>query len=568
MRLLLRPALCAFGVAVAVGGLTARAEAPLTHHAERATKPDGVRIARVDNTPSSHVPLPCGVNPLPVVLQQPPPPPPGTICDGTYCVSLAAVSASIHQQLDCNVMGYAFFVGNSLTGANALFGSYGTARTSKNPPAANFTPDSKMQIASTSKVLTGLAALKIMGSDINKPAYTYFPWTTPANSIVRNITSRQFVSQTSGVMKYDANNDVDSDLQTFLTQPTPNPGAPADCDVANPQYPILAPNQYCYSNVNFAIMRDVLPMYVQTTSTDPLTLADKYVGLVTKNVFTPVGVSNVGCTASATTAYALGYYFPATGPGTTFNDNTQGDLRLNCGAWGWWVSVRDYASVLVSLNNGDGKILNACGVHDMITNPAIHAVGWDTNSTDGQGHRWIEKNGGDGWATGQGVGSVSTSVVLWIGRDGCVVKGKGIAAIPGVAAALFINSNFRGADPFGLFNGKITGPGPLALSGGLVSGGTASLGVANQVIAFSSNSADTTQTLQVTGSLAGQPKVDTLVLNGTSWVYSADQFDVVTKVVVTGGPYPSKGTITVGTNSTGGADGVLLRALQAGTTHM
>src|SRR5262249_25669356 len=156
------------------------------------------------------------------------------------------------------------------------------------------------------------------------------------------------------VQLYDAGNEDDTSLQTFFAQALPNPNALAACDTAT-KNPIVTDITPCYSNANFSIMRDVLPLYVGTTSTDPLTLADKYVGLVAKTVFTPVGATNVGCTASPTKAYALGYYFPATRPGTTFNDATQGDLRLNCGAWGWWVSVRDYASVLVSLNAGDGK---------------------------------------------------------------------------------------------------------------------------------------------------------------------------------------------------------------------
>jgi CubicO group peptidase (beta-lactamase class C family) len=452
----LLPALCA----ILIAG-TGMAQAAASRHAT-----DGrIRVAGLANPATQNeINLPCGETLNPVAQLQQPPATSGkpalmnqpgidkvaintgvaqtpvaidqTICDGTICVSLPAVAASIHKQLDCNVMGYAFFVGNALTGAKAVFGSYGQARTAANPPKAKFTPDSKMQIASTSKVLTALATLKVMGSNVNKPANNWFPpgWSLPANSFVKQITVRRFISQTSGVMKYDAGQEDDASLKTFFSQ-NYDPNAAYNC--GGPPN-IVTSSQPCYSNANFSIMRLVLPRYSGTSSSDPMTVANAYVSIVWQNVFNPVGVNDVGCQVKQTAAYALAYNVPTTQPGTDFG----GDLRLSCGAWGWWVSVRDYAAVLVSLNAQDGKILGNCGLNDMVTNPSNHPVGWDIPSSDGR--RWVEKNGGDTWGTSAGSGVVSTSVGIYGGRDGCVVKGKGTAPIPGVAAVLFINSNIKG----------------------------------------------------------------------------------------------------------------------------
>jgi len=398
-----------------------------------------------EKPPGSVNPVNPGVQPPGIVLNQ-------NICDGTICVSLPAVAASIHKQLDCCTVGYAFFVGNALTGATAVFGSHGQAVTAANAPAAKFTPETQMQIASTSKVLTALTALKVLGSNINKPASLYFPqdWTLPANSIVKSITVRRFVSQTSGVMQYYASSSGQdyASLKAFFTQTIANPNAPYYCPgPPNPNAsppipqslpnPILSTTKPCYTDTNFGLMRIVIPHAGGSQSSDPQTLANTYVSQVWKNVFFPVGVGAVRCSPSKPAA--LGYNYPGTSSGTNFG----GDLTLSCGDWGWWVSVHDYASVLVSLNAQDGKILGNCGLYDMVTNPSNHPVGWDIIS-DGT-NRWLEKNGGDSWTTNAGSGQISTSVGIYGGKDGCVVKGKGQPPIAGTAAVLFINSNINGA---------------------------------------------------------------------------------------------------------------------------
>ncbi len=378
------------------------------------------------------------------------------VCDDNICVSLPAVQASIKKQLDCKVVGYAFFVGNSLTGPKSLFGAYGKARTSADAPAKNFAVTTKMQIASTSKVLTTLNAYRVLSSTMNQPAFTYFPpsWTLSSNSIVKQIAFRDFLSQSSGVMQYyasSAGQDYAS-MKTFFTPNLPNPNAAFSCpgpanSNATPPIPYLIPNpiisskaKACYSNTNFGIMRVLLPRVAGSSSSNPQTLANAYVSEVQQNVFAPVGVTNVACKPPANGDYALLYKYPGTQAGSDW-----GDLTLSCGDWGWYVSVKDYASVLVSLNAQDGKILHNCELNDMEVNSTVvsgHPVGWDIKS-DGAGHRWLEKNGGDGSGSGA---LQTTSVGIYGGKAGCVVKGKGTAPVAGVAAVLFINSTINGSN--------------------------------------------------------------------------------------------------------------------------
>jgi hypothetical protein len=199
--------------------------------------------------------------------------------------------------------------------------------------------------------------------------------------------------------------------------------------------PIISNNKPCYTNTNFAIMRLVMPRFAGTDNNDPTVLAHKYVQQVQENVFTPVGASNVGCKPSGN--YSLLYVYPGNETSGDWGDATDW-----CGAWGWYVSVRDYATVLVSLNSADHKILSDCQFLDMETNPSTHPVGWDINLDGASGSRWLEKNG----ANGTGNGAIqTTSVGIYLGSPGMKKPGgQCTASLPGVAGVLFLNSDISG----------------------------------------------------------------------------------------------------------------------------
>ncbi len=369
------------------------------------------------------------------------PVPMANICDDKQCVSIHHVARSIYKLIGCKVVGYAFFVGDGLDPSRGIFGGFGEARTRLTPPEIWFSPSTKMQIASSSKVLTALAGIRVLGPRMEVPAYSYFPsdWRLPPTSIVKNITFRQFLSQTSGVQQYSpgtlfATADV---LERFFTQELPNPDAPNICpgyhanSIVVPN-PIVSDHKPCYSNANFGIMRLALPRAGGATTNDPYGLAENYVRQVRDNVFAPVGVQDVGCRPANPRAAALPYQYP--GDSVSYD---WGDTTLACGDWGWYVSVEDYAKVLLSLNSGDHRILTDCQLFDMETNPVSHPVGWDVKA-DGPTRRWLEKNG----EQIHGGAIQTTSVGIYGGHGGCPSSGS--SPTPGVAAVLFINSNIDG----------------------------------------------------------------------------------------------------------------------------
>jgi CubicO group peptidase (beta-lactamase class C family) len=362
-----------------------------------------------------------------------------TVCTDKECVSLNDVARSIHKQIGCKVVGYAFFVGDQIDTRRGVFGAFGKARTSLNPPETDFAPTTEMQIASASKVLTALAGVRVFGAKLEDAAFKYFPsnW-TPANTVVKNITLRQFLSQTSGVKQYytTAGGDDFAALQAFFSQNLPNASSVAPCTGSGAKRPIPNPiatdKSPCYSNTNFGIMRLILPHFGGLNSNDPTQLAQRYVQQVQQNVFTPVGAASAACKPTPNpNGYALLYKYPGN---SIFAD--WGDLTTVCGSWGWYVSVNDYARVLVSLNSGDHKILTDCQFDDMQNNPSNHPLGWDTKS-DSPGHRWLEKNGAD--SSGNNA-LQTTSVAIYGGSMGCKANG-GSNPVPGIAGALFINSD-------------------------------------------------------------------------------------------------------------------------------
>src|SRR5215472_16177327 len=71
------------------------------------------------------------------------------------------MSTTTFRRLDVKVVGYACTVGAASIGAF----SHGYARTSANAPAKLFLPSTKITVASVSKVVTALAAIRVLAKN-------------------------------------------------------------------------------------------------------------------------------------------------------------------------------------------------------------------------------------------------------------------------------------------------------------------------------------------------------------------------------------------------------------------
>jgi CubicO group peptidase (beta-lactamase class C family) len=347
-----------------------------------------------------------------------------TVCDATRCVAIADVYDNIAARLDGKVVGYACSIGRAALGGYA----HGQARTSANAPAQLFLPSTKITVASVSKVVTALAAIRVLANHqvgLDSGIGVHLPSDWNLDPYVASITFRELLSHRSGIKDYGNTAQDYAALKAFFTQPVDSTKN-TKCQGANVPNPANAINpndkSACYSNYNFSIFRVLLPMidgFVDDPANRVANLAAAYIRIVQKNVFEPVGAFGVDTkpptSGPQASAYAFSYLFPGTTPGFDWGDTT-----LSAGAAGWYLAIEDINKVLYSLNLNDGRILTPPQMQDMEATP----LGWDTKQ-DPTGYRWVEKNGGWG-ANGT---SISTSIALFG---------------PGVFGALFMNSDRSG----------------------------------------------------------------------------------------------------------------------------
>ena len=277
-------------------------------------------------------------------------------CDPYVCTSENALAAGIVSALNGNVTGYVVIVGSR----PPFYG--GMARTSVDPPATPMAPDLLMQTGSVSKTLTAvgvLQELQALGLTINDPVlpYIYKNWVSPPAKDISQITFENFLTHTSGFPNNDQNKCLTSVYAQLEAQILAGVTLPA-----TPQY----------SNCNFAIFRELLPIMegdtwlnglAQPDSTRPPYSALLYVSYMNEHVFAPLGVGTnrsggVLCAPPGSTP--LAWILPVPGievlsyssaAGASPGGNT-GDLTLSCGGEGWVLSANELFTIINDLANG------------------------------------------------------------------------------------------------------------------------------------------------------------------------------------------------------------------------
>ena len=289
--------------------------------------------------------------------------------------------------------------------------------------AQTFLPSTKIPVASTSKVVTALAAIRFLaakGVSLESEISQYFPKDWARNGYLSKLKFNDVLSQRSGIWDYGNNDGKYDTLKNFFTQ---HVDSNTDPKIINP----AKNGVWNYSNLDFAIFRVLLPViggFKDTPAGFESRLASEYVRIMQENVFEPVGIRDVDCkppsTGSQASTYAYTYGFPGTAKGHDWGDNS-----LSAGAAGWWLSIDDIAKVLDSLNRNDGRVLTSDQLTDTVkgTNTDTYALGWDNNTRHGG---YIQKNGG--WSSGDGT-YTGTTIALFPG---------------GMLGALFVNSDILG----------------------------------------------------------------------------------------------------------------------------
>jgi len=217
----------------------------------------------------------------------------------------------------------------SLNGQWQRKGGMGMAQTSVDRNI-QMTENSRMNIASISKFVTTIAALKIIEEDpqidLDDAIGSYLPndW-NPTND-VQDITFRQLLNHTSGlhINVNDGENGQLYDNLKAVVQNTP-----------------VGSKTYDYVNINFAFFRVLIPKMINAGNlNDELDYANSYENYIQNQVFNPIGIS--GASLKQEDFDALLYRFPY--DNSTGKD--PGDWTLISGAGGWYMSAFQLAHLI------------------------------------------------------------------------------------------------------------------------------------------------------------------------------------------------------------------------------
>lgn len=255
--------------------------------------------------------------------------------------------------------------------------------------AQGWTPDTRMHVASLSKIVTAIAMTRLLpeaGLGPNTLIYDYLPgyWAKAPN--IEQVTFDNLLAHTSG-LAFNANN------------------PPVDFQYMKSQIAAGTTNRgdYSYQNVNYQLLRVLLAtvngnvpvdLYSGPEYTDALwdcATTAAYASYVASYVFAPAGVTGPGFTHEA--ADALAYNFPVTGNGWNSRD-----LASTTGAAGWHMSVNEVLRLMAAFRRGGtivstaqaqamldaGYGLNRPVVVDTQLGPVYHKIGTWANSNTGQ----------------------------------------------------------------------------------------------------------------------------------------------------------------------------------------
>ncbi len=275
-----------------------------------------------------------------------------TIKSNEKVFSVEKFKANLKTQLGVGIVGYAVAInkdGQFVDSINFGLAAMNASSGSNTPMTINST----MNIASVTKTITAIAAIKLLnekGISVDSSIGQYLPNYFNANVNVRNITFRELLTHTSGlrqgVTSYDS--------------------IRATCGRV-----LGGGKSRSYANINFALFRILLPfinniatMQAQanaasnnnTTSAFEALLSQQYQNIIQNRVFAPAGISNATCN----NANVLGAQSSVFSEGPTTNTiSTAGDWTELSGGGGYYLTAFQVAQLQAYLYNSSELLSNS-----------------------------------------------------------------------------------------------------------------------------------------------------------------------------------------------------------------
>jgi CubicO group peptidase (beta-lactamase class C family) len=267
----------------------------------------------------------------------------------------------VHELIHDKVMGYMYQIYN---GASAIYTGIWNWAKNPNDGGKGWTADTRMHIASVSKLMTAMGLVKLLDKkniSLDTPINAYLPTYWKRGNGVAGITFRKLLNHTSGFSGENSR----CDYAFMKLQVAKGPNVPAGT----------------YANVNFSIMRVMITIidggiqanatYGLPTDNSPLLdslwdiICTKYFqDYMNKEVFSDVGLPTIGFTPQVGGPTAKAYSSP------TDPQGRDGDWSTVSGGAGFYMSVTQILKTLDGFRNGD--ILPVARAQYMLDNNLGH----------------------------------------------------------------------------------------------------------------------------------------------------------------------------------------------------
>ena len=284
------------------------------------------------------------------------PPPPVPVF---YRFDATGFIRALEAQLTGNVAGYSIRLTEN--GSTIALADQNWAKQPQDG-SENWTPDTRMHVASLSKIVTAIAMTRLLGQagiSPSTPIIDYLPGYWVKGPHVDQITFAELMTHTSGLAFGATNSRSDFEwMKSQIAAGTTNIG------------------DYNYQNMNFGLCRILLATINGNIPVDwtlpswldwlfdfndifwDLITIRAYGSYVASQVFAPAGVTGPDFNHDA--ADALAYNFPVTGNGWN-----SGDLMSMAGGAAWHMSVDDLLKVMATFRRS-GTIVNTAQAQAML----------------------------------------------------------------------------------------------------------------------------------------------------------------------------------------------------------
>lgn len=331
----------------------------------------------------------------------------------------AGFMAALERQLTGNVAGYSIRLTEN--GSTIAVADRNLAKEPQDG-SESWTPDTRMHVASLSKIVTAMAMTRLLdeaGIPPSTPIINYLPDYWVKGPEVDRITFAELMTHTSGLAFGATNSRSDFEwMKSQIAAGTTHRG------------------EYSYQNMNFGLCRILLatingnipvewtwPEWLNwlfgsnftDTLWDLITIR-AYASYVAGRVFAPAGVTGPDFTHNG--ADALAYNFPVTGHGWN-----SGDLTSMAGGAGWHMSVDELLRVMAAFRRS-GTIVSTAQAEAMLDDN--FGIDWTVTTPLG---RYYAKNGL--WYNGSGQREQGVAFFLPLNMELVVLVNSPVGEGPG-----------------------------------------------------------------------------------------------------------------------------------------